>query len=69
MPDEPMDPIDRSLQRADRNELGGTLQEQRREMQREIPRPDAGPSLISRLTTRFRGRSESDRDSRDQSRR
>lgn len=55
MPDETRDPIQDTLERADRNELGGTMQEQRREMQRPgIPRPDSGPTLMERLTTRFR---------------
>lgn len=70
MPDETMDPIDRSLQRADRGELGGTMQEQRREMQRPgIPRPDQGPSMMARLLTRFRGRSDDRDSSRSDSRR
>ncbi len=69
MPDDPVDPIDRSLQRADRGEVGGTMQEQRREFQREVPRPDSGPSMVQRLLTTFRGRRPERDDSRSDSRR
>lgn len=61
--------IDRSLVRADENRVGGTLPEARREFQRDVPRPQAGETILARLATRFSPRSETRETGRDQSRR
>lgn len=67
----PDNSIDESLKRANlRPDEGGpsqgTMQEARKEFQRpDVPRPDAGPSMVSRLLTKFRGnRDDSRSDSR-----
>lgn len=64
-------PIDRSLTAADENRVGGTLQDTRREFQREgISRPMAGETILDRLKTRFTTRPDVQRDqARSQTRR
>ena len=63
------DPIDRSLERADENRVGGTLPDARREFQRDPNRPMAGETILARLATRFSPRTEARDTGRDQSRR
>lgn len=65
------DAIDRELQRIDRGEAQseGTMREVRPTFQRTVPRPDAGPSIVERLSSALKFRRPTTRDERDSSRR
>ena len=59
----PDDPIDRSLERADQGDVGGTMREARREFGAagNIARPDsprAGATILERMSSRFGTRPE-----------
>jgi len=61
---EERDPIDESLARADRGEVGGTMRDVRREfgaagnISRPDDRPLAGSTIIERMKSRFMPRSQ-----------